>query len=400
MLAPAITLLALSTLISASTIDLPVVIRNTYSSVKFAIGSPPQDHHLLFDTGSASAWIVNTDCTATSCPDGNTDYKRQKYNASASSTAVDLGVDAAIPYLGGDVAGQALQDVFVIPGSGFEWNQTFLSANKSSWRFITADGFLGLGFSSIAVNSTATLVETLLWKGALDAPRFSLFYGTNLDDQGPQDGVLTIGGSHEEKYADGEVVYTPLKKRDEYQLWRAALRSVNVLVAHTPNSTVEIRNGRLPTIALPEGALPKANTTLPVNGSAVFDTGAGRLSVPAEIIGTMYSNLGWNVTKLLNGQERMSCQHLNASWAVTFTLGEGAEEDDVSFTVRGDEFTVPGAQCMPPFDDSGSRGFALVGAAFLRRHYSMFDFGGDKVESYQPRLGFARLKKDYDYLYQ
>jgi saccharopepsin len=96
----------------------------------------------------------------------------------------------------------------------------------------------------------------------------------------------------------------------------------------------------------------------------------------------------------------MSCQHLNASWAVTLTLGEGTEEDDVSFTVRGDDFTVPGAQCMPAFDDGGSCGFALIRDAFIQRHYSVFDFGGDKVEDSQPRLVFVRLKKEYDYLYQ
>jgi saccharopepsin len=68
--------------------------------------------------------------------------------------------------------------------------------------------------------------------------------------------------------------------------------------------------------------------------------------------------------------------------------------------VRGDEFLRPGQQCMPPFQGSGSSGFALVGTGFLRRYYSVFDFGADKVEDYQPRVGFGRLKKEYDYLYQ
>jgi saccharopepsin len=406
MIARVSTVLAAATAVSASVIDLPVVLKNTYSSVKFEVGSPPQEHHLHFDTGSSTIWMVNTDCTETSCPDGTSEfYQRQEYNSSASSTAIDLGSFSTIPYLGGDITGRAFQDVFAVPGSSLEWNQTLISANESSWRFITADGFLGLGFSSIAENATSTLVETLLWKGALDAPRFSLFYGTNLGDEGPQDGVLTIGGSHEDKYADGEMVYVPLKKTDEYQLWRAPLRSVNVLVARNPsdpNSTVEIRNGRLPTTALPEGTYPKANTTWSMygSGSAVFDTGAGRLSVPQDIASAMYYNLGWDFDKLLHGQQRMECQHLNASWAVTLTLGEGAEEDDVSFTMRGDEFTEPGAECMPPFDDSSLGGFALVGSAFLQRYYSVFDFGGDKVENYQPKIGFVRLKKEYDYLFQ
>lgn len=405
MVAHIIKLLAVATTVSASIVELPVVVRDTYASVKLDIGTPAKEHRLLFDTGSSTIFLVNTDCTEASCPDGKiSDYERVKYNASASSTSVNLDIPASIPYLGGEVAGGTFQDIFSTTDGGVEWNQTFLSANQSSWRFITADGFLGLGFSTIAEKNTTTLVEQLLWNGQLDAPRFGLYYGKNLKDEGEQDGVLTIGGSHEDKYVDGEMVYAPLRKEAEYQLWRAPLRSVNVLVTEdpsAPNATIEIHNGRLPTTAVTKGGFPKANTTWSTyQAGAVFDTGAGRLSVPTEIVDAMYFNLGWNNTKLMNGEERMECQHLNASWAVTLTLGEGAPEDDVSFTMRGDEFTEPGDQCMPPFDDSEQYGFALVGAAFLQRYYSVYDFGADKVEDYQPKIGFGRLKKEYDYLYQ
>ncbi|KAK7705724.1 hypothetical protein SLS57_009923 [Botryosphaeria dothidea] len=386
-------LLAAATAVSASVIDLPVVIQNTYP------------YRLLFDTGSSTAWFTSTECTETSCP-SLSDYKRTGYNSSDSSTSVDLDSFTKIPYIDGDgVSGWATQDVFSTPegvSPAIEWNQTFLSVNESSWRWITADGFLGLGFSSIAENATSSLVETLLWDGKLDSPRFGLFYGTNMADNGTQDGVLTIGGSHEDKYVDGEVVYAPLRKEDPYQLWRAPLRSVNVLAAKGANSTVVVRNGQPPLTTDPEGTWPKSNTTWSMYGSgtAVFDTGAGRISVPEEIVDAVYFNLGWNNTKLMNGEERMDCQHLNASWALSFTLGEGAEEDDLTFTIRGDEFTEPGAQCMPPVDGSGSSGFSLIGAAFLQRYYSVYDFGGSKVEEYQPKIGFGRLKKEFDYLYQ
>lgn len=313
-------LLVLATSASASVLDLPVIVKNTYASVQFSVGTPPKLHQLHFDTGSSTSWLLNTDCTETSCIDGSAPYYiRQPYNASASSSAIELSDSAAIPYLGGDVAGEIYQDVFSVGDDGLQWNQTFLAANQSSWRFITADGFLGLGFSSIAEPNTSTVVETLLQDGALDAPRFGLFYGTNFSDSGAQDGVLTLGGSHEDKYVDGEVVYTPLNKEDPYQLWRAPLRSINVLVAQNPsdpNSSVETHIGELPTTTLPNGTYPDANVTWSMynSGRAVFDTGAGRLSVPDEIISAMYYNLGWNYTKLTHAEERMDCQHLNASW--------------------------------------------------------------------------------------
>ncbi|KAK6068236.1 hypothetical protein SCUP515_09731 [Seiridium cupressi] len=393
--------LAFAAAASAAILELPVHIQNTYSSVEFQVGSPAKPYRLLFDTGSSSAWVVNTDCTDTSCPNSS-GYNRTGYAVSASSTAVDLDSYSRIPYVDGDgVAGWAIQDVFADEEGTHEWNQTFLSTNESSWRFITADGFLGLGFSSIAENKTSSLVETLLWDGQLDAPRFSLFYGNNLGDEGEHNGVLSIGGSHEDVYVEGDVAYVPLRQENPYQLWRTALRSVNVLAARGANSTVTVHNGELPTTDDPVGTWPKFNTTWPMYGAgrAVFDTGAGRISVPDEIIDAVYFNLGWNITKLMNGEERMERQHLNASWALSFTLGEGAEEDDMTFSIRGDEFIRPGEQCMPPVDNSGANNFALIGAAFMRRYYSVFDFGATTVEEYQPKIGFGRLKKEYDYLY-
>lgn len=372
------------------------------ASVEISVGTPPRPHHLLFDTGSSTTWFTSTACTDASCPNPRP-YNRVLYSANASSTSTDLQSFSRVSYVDGDgVAGAAISDVFTLDGS-FEWNQTFLSANESSWRWITADGFLGMGFSSIAENATTSLVETLLWDGQLDAPRFGLFYGTNLGDAGAQNGVLTIGGSAEEKYVDGPVVYAPLRKEDPYQLWRAPLRSVNILAAGSPNGTVEMTAGSLPHTTDAAGVWPRANTTWPMYGSgaAVFDTGAGRLLLPSEIIDAVYFNLGWNFTKLVSGEERMTCAHMNASWAVTLTLGESEDPaDDVSFSIRGDEFIEEGAQCMPPLDESGQGGFALVGAAFLQRYYTIFDYGADSQDAYEPKIGFGRLKREWDYLYQ
>ncbi|KAK6208212.1 hypothetical protein LQW54_006993 [Pestalotiopsis sp. IQ-011] len=395
----AFTLLTLAAAASAAVIDLPVHVQNTYASVEFQVGTPPKTTRLQFDTGSSTAWMVGTGCTDSSCPNSS-GYDRIEYNASASSTSEDLNTFARIPYVDGDaVTGEAIRDLFVDEAGTLEWNQTFLSLNQSSWRFTTADGLLGLGFSSIAEESTSSMVETLLWADQLDETRFALFYGTDLSDNG-KDGVLTIGGSHEDTYVDGEVAYVPLRKEDPYQLWRTALRSVNVLVARGENSTVTVHNGELPTTDDANGTWPKANTTwfMYGAGTAVFDTGAGRIEVPEETIAPIYFNLGWNVTKLMNGEERMECEHLNSTWALSFTLGEGDEADDKTFTIRGDEFTRPGDQCMPPIDSSGNNGFALIGAAFLRRHYSVFDFGATQVANYQPKIGFGRLKSEYDHM--
>jgi len=399
-------LLAVAGTASAAVLDLPVSIKGSYSSVKLDIGTPPKEHHLLFDTGSTTVWTVSTDCTEESCPYGNSqEYKQQYYNASASSTTDDLHVPGAIPYLGGDVKGEIYEDVFSVPGSSMKWNQTFLAANQSSWRWITADGFLGLGFSAVAEPNTTTLVETLLWDDKLSEPRFGLFWGTNLNSKGPQDGVLSIGGSHEDKYVDGKVVYAPIQKNDDiYSLWRVALKGINILVADDPtnkNSTVETHVGSYPTTHLAPNTFPSANVTWPTYGQdyAVFDTGAGGLSVPDDSIAAMYYNLGWDYQKLLSGEQRFTCEAMNSSWAVSLILGP-EDQENIVVSMRGDEFLRPGSQCQPPFNPSGRDSFALVGTTFLQRFYTVWDFGADRVAEYKPRIGFGKLKKEFDYLHQ
>lgn len=398
-------LIAVAGAASANVLNLPVNIMGSYASVQLELGTPPKTHQYHFDTGSSTLWTVSTNCTEKTCPYGNSEnYKRQYYNASESSTAVPLDSSFDIPYLDGDaVVGEVYQDVATIPEANLEWNQTFLSVNQSSWRFITADGFLGLGFSSIAGAKTSTLVETLMWDGKLDKPRFGLYYGNDLTKKN-SGGVLTIGGSQEDKYVEGEVVYMPLTKTETYKLWACPLRSVNVLIAQNPtnpNSTVETHVGKLPSTALAKGTWPKANVTWPMygGGRAVFDTGAGRVSIPSTIIEAVYFNLGWDYNKLLKGEQRFTCEAMNASWALTFTFGEGDPADDVSFSIRGDEFRNPDPQCQPPIDPSEGASFALIGAAFLYRFYSVFDFGADKVQDYKPRVGFGKIKDEYAWKY-
>ncbi|QSZ37394.1 hypothetical protein DSL72_009492 [Monilinia vaccinii-corymbosi] len=394
--------LAAASAASASVLELPVVIQNTYASVELQIGTPSKPYRLLLDTGSATSWITSVDCTDISCPNLS-GFNRTRYSEAESSTSHNLDQSGDISYTSDiTVSGSVIQDVFTDYEESLEWNQTFLAANQSLWRFPTVDGFLGLAFSSIAVNKTTTLVETLLWDHKLDAPRFGLFYGTNLKDTGVQDGVLSIGASHENKYVDGEIAYVPLLKESPRQLWRAPLRSVNILSSYSINSTVTVHNGQLPTNNDPAGTYPKFNTTWPTWGAgrAVFDSGVGRISVPTNIVDAVYFNLGWNRTKLTMGLERMECRHMNASWALSFTFGADYDESsDVTFTLRGDEFYAPGEQCMPPIDDSEQSDFALIGQPLLRRHYSIFDFGASDVEDYAPRVGLGRLKEEFDYLY-
>ncbi|KAF7595539.1 hypothetical protein BBP40_005574 [Aspergillus hancockii] len=346
-----------------------------------SIGTPPQTHFLLFDTGSSSTWVVDQTCAVT-CDNGS-GYKREGYNVSASSSGKALGTYGKIDYFGGVTAGPGVADRFSLPvgakgNAALTWNQTFLAANESNWRFISADGFLGLAFSTIAVANTTTVVETLMQQGRLDEPRFGIYYGKETQNTGANpEGVLTIGASREERYIDGDITYVPLRPESEYQVWRAKLS----LVTGTSN-----------------GGKKQATSQVGDSGRVVFDTGAGSLQLPSNIIGGVYASIGMNWTAIIETGYVPMCSDFNSSWSVTFNFGDS--EQDPKVTLTGDQLARPGFAdnkdaCFPPFEDSGSDGFGLFGTPLLHKFYTVWDFGAADVKAYHPHVGFGKLKENF-----
>ncbi|KAK8065134.1 hypothetical protein PG997_011881 [Apiospora hydei] len=356
---------------SAAVLDLPVWFRNTYALVNLQVGTPVQDHLLVFDTGSGTSWLADKKCA-----DG---LPRNGYDANASTTSFDLGVYNSIGYLGGATGGFTYRDVFELGGAA-AWNQTFIAANQSSWSFIPGDGFLGMGFSSIAQPATKTVVETMIEAGLLDEPKFGLYYGKEFEYTGA-DGAGDGPGKGSSLSGDlnGTV----------YQLWRSTLRKF------TGSRRLNDEEGE-------DGEPQSYNGTLewaPGEANGVFDTGAGMISVPDGRIAAMYASIGWDYEDLYWGRRVPLCADFNASWSVTFTFSDdGVQFYDVAIT--GDRLARNGFAgredaCTPPFDASGSEGLVLFGQSFMRQFYTVYDFGGAEVESYKPRIGFGELKAEF-----
>ena len=250
---------------------------------------------------------------------------------------------------------------------------------ESTWRFISADGFLGLAFSEIAATNTTTLFETLMQKGLVDLPRFGVYFGKEFMNTGDVvDGELTLGSSKEDIYVNGSMTYIPLRQEIVYQVWRTEFKSISV---STKNMTTK---------------------TLPGSGSrAVFDTGAGSMQIPPEMIDDVYTSIGWNFTALLHGDHIPRCSEFTDAWSVTFDFGGWDSVDgQYAITLSGDQLSRPGFagsddNCYPPFESSEVFGFALFGTPLLHQLYTVWDFGAMQVNNYQPRVGFGQLKEEY-----
>ncbi|KAI9039812.1 pepsin-like aspartic protease [Aspergillus affinis] len=361
----------------AATLDLPIHFFNSYANVEVEIGTPAQPYMLHFDTGSSTAWMNDKNCSD-ACPN-TSGRERAYYDVSASSTGHSRGARASMDYFGGVTAGPTYDDKFGVPDGDFTWTQSFLSADQSSWNNLGSDGFMGLAFNSISDGNTTTVVETLMQQGKLDESRFGIYYGKEFNSTGSNpDGVLTIGGSREEKYVDGEITYVPLRYETPYEVWRTVLSSI----------TGTTEKG---------GKKQSASNSLGMYGNAVFDTGAGSISVPNSIIDEIYESIGWDYDAILHGKHMPLCSEFNSSWSFTFNFGDGAL--DPNLTMTGDQFARPGFAyrddaCYPPFEGSDNEGMALIGTPLMQQFYTIFDFGGDHADDFHPRIGFGQLKKD------
>lgn len=372
----------------ADILELPIWVRNSYATVQVEIGTPPQVHVLYFDTGSSTSWLDATTCGPDDCLNYS-GYPRSPYNQSASSTASAVGTSDSIGYLGGGVVGPILSDTFSIPSvrnHAPHWTQTFLSANESSWEDLPADGFLGLAFSTIASPGSTTVMETLmqLSPDLIAEPRFAIYYGRNLNDTGagPGDGELTLGGSHEDRFAvNGDLTWIPVELEfAEFELWRA--NAVSIVGSTGIGST--------------SGA---SNTSTDFGFAwAVFDTGAGQIAVPPSFVDAVYESIGMNYSEILSGHVKPLCADFDDSWSLTFMLGD--ETNPTPLTITGTQLQQPGfagepQYCWPPVSSSGNDGLVLIGSPFLQQFYTVFDFGSFDVQSYRPRVGVGELQREW-----
>ncbi|KAM0434025.1 hypothetical protein ACHAPT_003969 [Fusarium lateritium] len=303
-------------------------------------------------------------------------YNRVGYNVDKSSTGKLTGRWGEIEYFGGTTAGLISSDL--VKAGKVSWNQSFIAASQSSWGNIPGDGFLGMAFNSIIVGDADTVMKTLTPK--LDAPKFGLYYGPkNEVAKGVGKGRLTLGASKESTYTEGKLVKVPIVPTDgKYDVWASAINSVS------GSRTVK-------------GKKVKKATNLNA-GRVVFDTGAGRISLPKGQMESVYESIGMNWTAIIEDGFIPQCKDFNSSWSVSFAFGDSHSRNPPVVTLTGDQLAKPGfaeqeTACWPPFDEGDVEGFTLIGKDLLRHFYTVWDFGAKQEAKYKPTLSFGNLKK-------
>ncbi|KFA67029.1 hypothetical protein S40285_05145 [Stachybotrys chlorohalonatus IBT 40285] len=322
----------------------PVPVTNFMNAQYFSeitIGTPPQTFKVVLDTGSSNLWVPSQSCSSIAC------YLHSTYDSSSSSTYKKNGSEFEIHYGSGSLTGFVSNDVFTI-GDLKVKNQDFAEATNEpglAFAFGRFDGIMGLGYDTISVNKIVPPFYRMIEQGLLDEPVFAFYLGNT---EGESEAVF--GGVDKSHYT-GDIEYIPLRRKAYWEV-------------------------DLDAIAFGDEVAELEDT------GVILDTGTSLNVLPSSLAELLNKEIG--AKKGYNGQYTVDCSKRDSL-------------PDITFTLAGSNYSLPASDyilevsgsCISTFqgmDIPAPAGpLAILGDAFLRRWYSVYDLGKNAV-------GIARAK--------
>lgn len=325
--------------------DVPL---GNYMNVQYfadiGLGTPPQSFKVVLDTGSANLWVPGSECNSIAC------FLHAKYDSKASSTYKANGTEFEIKYGSGSVSGHLSQDLLTIGGLEIP-KQVFGEATNEpglAFAFGKFDGIFGLAYDTISVQNVVPPFYNALHAGLLDDPVFSFKLGDA--NKAADQGIFTFGGIEKDLYS-GKLTYLPVRRKAYWEVQFDALT--------LGKETAEFHNT-----------------------GAVIDTGTSLITLPSGLAEIINAQIG--AKKGWNGQYTVDCKKRNKLPDMTFNF------DGYNFTLSPYEYILEASgtclSSITPFDFPEPIGpLSIIGDAFLRKYYSVYDFGHNAV-------GFAEAK--------
>ena len=319
----------------------PVAVDNFLNAQYFsdiAIGTPPQEFKVVLDTGSSNLWVPSQDCGSIAC------YLHSKYDHSESSTYKKNGTEFAIRYGSGELEGYISQDTVRIGDLKIK-HQDFAEATNEpglAFAFGRFDGILGLGYDTISVKQVVPPFYNMLDQGLLDEPVFS-FYLSDTNDESAES-VCIFGGVDKDHY-HGDMVKIPLRRK---AYWEVDLDAIT---------------------------FGKETAELDDTG-VILDTGTSLIALPTTLAELLNKEIG--AKKGFNGQYTIECDKRDSLPDLTFTL------TGHNFTISSYDYILEvQGSCVSAFmgfDIPAPAGpLVILGDAFLRKWYSVYDLGNHAV---------------------
>jgi len=305
---------------------------------EISVGTPPQKFKVVLDTGSSNLWVPSSECGSIAC------YLHSKYDSSSSSTYKKNGSEFEIRYGSGSLSGFVSQDTVSIGDLTIK-DQLFAEATSEpglAFAFGRFDGIMGLGYDTISVNGIEPPFYMLVDNGELDEPVFSFFLG-DTNDEGSES-VVTFGGVDKSHYT-GKMTKIPLRRK---AYWEVDLDAITF-----GDQTADLDDT-----------------------GAILDTGTSLIALPSTLADLLNKEIG--AKKSYNGQYTVECDKRDSL-------------PDMSFTLTGHNFTIGPYDYILEVQGSCISAFmgmdfpepvgplAILGDAFLRQWYSVYDLGNDAV---------------------
>jgi len=305
---------------------------------EITLGTPPQSFKVVLDTGSSNLWVPSSSCNSIAC------FLHNKYDSSSSSTYKKNGTEFAIRYGSGSLSGFVSQDTLKI-GDLVIKHQDFAEATEEpglAFAFGRFDGILGLGFDTISVNKMVPPFYNALDQGLLDEPVFAFYLGdTNKEGD---DSEATFGGVDKKHYT-GEMINIPLRRK---AYWEVDFDAITL-----GENTAELEDT-----------------------GVILDTGTSLIALPSTMAELLNKEIG--AKKGFTGQYTVECDKRDSLPDLTFTLAGH------NFTIGPYDYVLEvQGSCISSFmgmDFPEPVGpLAILGDAFLRRWYSVYDHGKGAV---------------------
>ncbi|KAK3817589.1 MAG: endopeptidase [Benniella sp.] len=307
-----------------------------------SIGTPPQPFSVVFDTGSSNFWVPSTHCSSLAC------LMHRRYNSGTSSTFQLNGTQFAIQYGSGSLEGIISNDDVSVGGVVIHHQDFGESVKEPGLAFVVGkfDGIFGLGYDTISVLGAVPPFYNMINQSLVDEPVFGFYLG---QADGTLGGQMTLGGIDTDHF-EGELQYHNVRRKG---YWEIDLTKVVL-----GDEQVELNSG------------------------AVIDTGSSMIVLEKALAEMINKQIG--AKKNFAGQYVVECSTVPSLPDFSFFFGE------TRYTLKGSDYVLKaGGSCLSGFmgmDFPESLGdLWIVGDVFLRKYYSVYDLGNDRV-------GFALAK--------
>lgn len=312
------------------------------------IGTPPQSFSVIYDTGSSNLWVPALDCQGCG--------RHNKFNPSTSSSFKSDGRSVHIRYGSGPITGTVAEELVDYGKGGILSGYTFIMVDNNGlglpYLFGKFDGILGLGLQHTSVDNLPAVTTSILKSGEFSQNNyFSVFLPSNPNIVGE----IRFGGLNPNHY-QGDINWFNLTgsgyweiNLDNYQMdW-----DMSDLVGE---NGVDVYSSKF---------------------SAILDTGTSLIVAPKKEAYNIAEHTGAKASPLNPSVFMVECANKSSLPNINFNFGNSHQ---VSLT-PDDYLIEQSGQCILGITGSDMLGNSrwILGDVFLRKCYSIFNFGDKQI---------------------